>query len=475
MEQSFRLQSGYSTKNQTLFAGFTVRNFGDLIGGDTTGKQAPSGYQERDWELKMKLKLAEKLTLKLSSQKVTQSSVPLYHKVRLENFNYYNFDPQQLQISYANLEWIKGTKLVNQVDFKLFNKTSREGRNYLKNNSSLKYAEYDQVQSTGFVANIHSIFSNLWTATSGIEYYFDKVQSDRKKIDLNSAIPGSFILERGLYPNNAKQHNLSFYTMHHLTFKKWRFEPGLRYNIFTNVLPSEFTLLDATSPKGDVKQRPISLVGNLAALYKISTSNTLYAAFSSGYRAPNVDDMGSLGLVDFRYEVPSYELKPEKSYHTEIGYRYNSSQFNFNMAGYYMHIQDLISRVRKGTDSIQGYPVYIKTNDQQGFIKGFESDYTFYLNKAFVLKGFISTQFGQNFTRNEPMRRIPPTNGLNSLSYKIMNYRFSIEHQWASRQTRLAQGDKDDNRIPKGGTPGWQLWNIYMGYQTRFFNLQMAF
>ena len=27
-------------------------------------------------------------------------------------------------------------------------------------------------------------------------------------------------------------------------------------------------------------------------------------AFSSGYRAPNIDDMGTLGIVDFRYEIP---------------------------------------------------------------------------------------------------------------------------------------------------------------------------
>jgi outer membrane receptor protein involved in Fe transport len=40
----------------------------------------------------------------------------------------------------------------------------------------------------------------------------------------------------------------------------------------------------------------------------------------------------------------------------------------------------------------------------------------------------------------------------------------AADHQWAAKQDRLAQGDKDDNRIPKGGTPGWQVVNLYGGF-----------
>lgn len=212
----------------------------------------------------------------------------------------------------------------------------------------------------------------------------------------------------------------------------------------------------------------------MSSLYQLTTSQVLYAAFSSGYRAPNIDDMGTLGLVDFRYEVPAYDLQPEKSYTTEIGYRFHHSKVNFQVAAYYMHVKDLISRVRKGMDSIQSYPVYIKTNDQVGFIKGIESSYEIILANRLRLKGFFSTQYGQNLTRNEPMRRIPPTNGCNTLLYRNSNWNFSLVHQWAKAQTRLAQGDKDDNRIPKGGTPGWQVWNLYLGYQTHSFSIQSS-
>ena len=34
------------------------------------------------------------------------------------------------------------------------------------------------------------------------------------------------------------------------------------------------------------------------------------------------------------------------------------------------------------------------------------------------------------------------------------------EYVFAFHQNRLAQGDKEDNRIPVGGTPGWQIFNL---------------
>jgi outer membrane receptor protein involved in Fe transport len=36
---------------------------------------------------------------------------------------------------------------------------------------------------------------------------------------------------------------------------------------------------------------------------------------------------------------------------------------------------------------------------------------------------------------------------------------------FASKQDRLASGDISDNRIPQGGTPGWQVINLFAGYQ----------
>ena len=48
------------------------------------------------------------------------------------------------------------------------------------------------------------------------------------------------------------------------------------------------------------------------------------------------------------------------------------------------------------------------------------------------------------------------------------------ELAWADKQDRLAQGDKADNRIPSGGTPGWQVLNLYSGYSLKNAHLRLT-
>jgi hemoglobin/transferrin/lactoferrin receptor protein len=130
-----------------------------------------------------------------------------------------------------------------------------------------------------------------------------------------------------------------------------------------------------------------------------------------------------------------------------------------------MHLNDLITRVREDGTIINGYQVYRKENTEKAFIAGAEAELTWMPVNGLQLNGNISYNYGHNKTKNEPLRRIPPVNGRFISSYKKNQWFASVEWLYASKQTRLAQGDKDDNRIPKGGTPGWNVLNIYAGYE----------
>ena len=205
---------------------------------------------------------------------------------------------------------------------------------------------------------------------------------------------------------------------------------------------------------------------------QLNNTHAFYGNISSGFRAPNIDDLGTLGLVDFRYEIPAYHLDPERNMNTELGYRLRTRKLQLQATAFYMHLSDLIVRVRKGTDSLEGYPVFIKTNDQESFVKGFEFSGSYEPVNGLTFSGMFSSQYGENLSRNEPMRRIPPTHGLFTTKYAKHRWYAAAEMQWAAEQDRLAQGDKDDNRISKGGTPAWQIVNVHGGYQSRFLQLR---
>jgi outer membrane receptor protein involved in Fe transport len=86
------------------------------------------------------------------------------------------------------------------------------------------------------------------------------------------------------------------------------------------------------------------------------------------------------------------------------------------------------------------------------------------------LNGSIAYTYGNNETKQEPLRRIPPTNGRLMATWRKAVLFASAEFLFAGKQGRLAKGDKEDIRINPMGTPGWQVLNLYGG--TRLGRLQ---
>ena len=226
---------------------------------------------------------------------------------------------------------------------------------------------------------------------------------------------------------------------------------------------------------GTVNVEPNALVGNIALSYGLSENSSLYSSYSTGFRSPNIDDMGTLGIVDFRYELPTYNLKSEKSYNFELGYKLRKDQFATALAIFNTNLEDLITRVKVENQQINGVNVYRKENTEKAFIRGFEAEMEVLVSNSVKINGNLSYAFGQNITKNEPIRRIPPMNGKLGIEYRINSFFIRPEMWFASAQTRLAQGDKDDIRIGKEGTKGWMTANIFSGFEHKHYAINLSF
>ena len=455
MEKTGRGELQYSSQKLAAFAGGTFRDFGDLVGGKNTGKQSPSGYNEYAFDTKIAFAVKDNIQLTLASQFLRQEHVPIYHKVVLENYLLNEFDPQQRMLTYARLNIQGHRKLFNEVKLIASWQQGIEGRSSQKNGTTLLVHEKDKINTLGFTADISSRLSNYWTANSGIEIYHDQVGSTRT--DIHSAGSGSTVQKRGLYPDDSNYSSYSVYTLHRLDLGKWIFDGGIRFNAF------QINISDVTL--GNVEVSPEALVFNAAAMYNFNQAHHLYTTFSSGFRAPNIDDMGTLGIVDFRYEVPAYDLKPEKSQNYELGYKLSLPKFSGTLAAYYMNLNQLITRVKVDGQFIDGYQVYKKENVEEAFIQGLEAALKWKPVSEWEINAGISSTHGQSITKNEPLRRIPPLNGRLAGTYSFRKFFTTAEFLFAARQDRLSQGDIDDNRISDDGTPGWQVMNLYAGYQ----------
>ncbi|HEX8658176.1 MAG TPA: TonB-dependent receptor, partial [Hymenobacter sp.] len=440
-----------------VLGGLAYRDFGDIRAGGSLGFLRPTGYTQLSGDLKAQFRVANQHHLTVAYQLLDQDNVPLFHRVRLENFAYYRFEPQQRQLGYARWEWFSGRNWLRSVQVTGSRQRWQEGRQSRRNGSPVRTEERDDVDTRSLTVVVRSEPTASWTLTSGLEYYHDRVGSSRREVHETTAATTN---KRGLYPDGATASSLALYSLHTVQLNQLTLAAGGRFNAF------RITVAEDVLGKSSI--RPSALVGNASAVYALHPNHRVVALINTAFRAPNVDDLGTLGLVDFRYEVPNGNLKPEQSTNVELGWKTKIDGFAGALAVYRNYLTDIISRVRQGNDSIGGYAVYLKENTARAYIQGVEADAELQLTRDLAAFGNLIYTYGQNQTADEPFRRIPPLNSRLGLRYQPSSGPWArLEWLSAARQNRLAQGDRDDNRIPKGGTPGWNVVNLQAGYRAR--------
>ena len=443
-EYSMRSSVDRCFGQNAITAGITMRQFGDVLAGGDWKYQRPSGYKEFDVDLKFvhKDKLGKWVA---AHQSNNQFDVPIFHRVALENYKFYNTTLQARTLSYLKRSLVFSGKLFDEIELMAGRQNQHEHREFQKNNSNLLRTERDSVNTYFFTTKFYGKLHNRWQWVLGTDFYFDKVNSARTDADVAL---GTLKQIRGLYPNGSTQMQNSAFGYITKTGDRGLVRLGGRYNY------TQITL--QTLETGNVQYQKGAFVAEGAGSFKVTKKLHLYGNVGTGFRSPNIDDMGTLGIIDFRFETPQYGLLPEYSFNKELGLKYKSAKSQFNVCVFHNAMSGLISRIKAGTDSMQGYPVYQKQNVGSSLIYGAELDWKHEWGGHWVFGGGGSLIVGDNITGNEPMRRIPPAMCNAVLRYKLNgSVSFSMNIIGAKDQLRLAKGDIQDNRIGPAGTPGY--------------------
>lgn len=443
-EYSMRSSVDRCFGQNAITAGITMRQFGDVLAGGDLKYQRPSGYKEFDVDVKFVRK--DKLGKWVAAhQSNNQFDVPIFHRVALENYKFYNTTLQARTLTYLKRSLVFSGKLFDEIELMAGRQNQHEHREFQKNNSNLLRTERDSVNTYFFTTKFYGKLHNRWQWVLGTDFYFDKVNSARTDADVAL---GTLKQIRGLYPNGSTQMQNSAFGYITKTGDRGLVRLGGRYNY------TQITL--QTLETGNVQYQKGAFVADGAGSFKVTKKLHLYGNVGTGFRSPNIDDMGTLGIVDFRFETPQYGLLPEYSFNKELGLKYKSAKSQFNVCVFHNAMSGLISRIKAGSDSMQGYPVYQKQNVGSSLIYGAELDWKHEWGGHWVFGGGGSLIVGDNITGNEPMRRIPPAMCNAVLRYKLNgSVSFSMNIIGARAQLRLAKGDIQDNRIGPAGTPGY--------------------
>lgn len=464
MEKTGHAQLELSSQKVAVRAGISRKKFGNIVAGGDVGEQDFTSYDEYSVDGLAGVRLTPSQTLTVAWQHHKQNDVQLYHKLISGEYTTYSFDPQKRDLVYLRHEYARGDGWISGFRTTLSMHQSDEIRKKQRAGSTDFFNEHDRVDSYGLTTELFMRSLQNWSSVSGLEFYYDRVGSHTVKTDL---LTGQETVQRGLYPDGSYMANGSLFTLHTLKFGNLSLNSGLRYNHFVLGLTDEVF--------GDLTIKPDALVGGVGASYALFSNTEISFNIQRAFRAPNINDVSSFGIADFRYEVPNFDLAPEKSLNKELGIKTDQKLFSGALFLYHNALKDLMVNVKstyQGQDSIDGVQVYARENAGKAYIQGVEGEFSLRPARLLSVHSFLVYTYGQNVTGNEPLRRIPPLNGLVGIHlHPVKNLDFITEWQFAVKQDRLSSGDQDDPRIPDGGTPSWNVFNLRVSYQVAGFRI----
>jgi hemoglobin/transferrin/lactoferrin receptor protein len=341
----------------------------------------------------------------------------------LDFYDWY-YGPQVWMMHRLEFNSSRTKKLHDKLRLNLAYQRFEESRHDLRSGSATYRRQFEQVDAFSFNADLVKILDSNWTFRYGSEFVLNQIGStayreklNGEKMTINSRYPdGSLWYTAGVYWNGEYQLN-----------KKWHFETGVRYSLFG--MQAEFDTSLFAYPIVNTSSLNSALNGSVGVIYKSGSASHLYLNLSTGFRAPNMDDLGK--VVDSepgRVVVPNPSIRSEYAYNAETGFVQSIGQFlRLDGSFYYTYLDDALVRstyALNGQDSIeyegQKSEVLAIQNASNAFVYGAQLGVRVIWNK-FIFYSNLNLQEGMQFENDlaayYPLNHIMPVFGRTGIKF----------------------------------------------------------
>jgi hemoglobin/transferrin/lactoferrin receptor protein len=173
-----------------------------------------------------------------------------------------------------------------------------------------------------------------------------------------------------------------------------------------------------------------AVTATMGYVYKPNKNWQINSVVSSGFRSPNIDDIGRVREKAGNVTVPNIHVTPEFAYNAEIGVQkyFNDKKFRFGANIYYTLLDNYIQRdfVYNSDGSMQQVEfdnefgnAVSNQNKDKAYITGYTANYLGKISNAWRTSGFVTYTKGRTYDTNEPMSSIPPLFGQFEVNYKL--------------------------------------------------------
>lgn len=473
--------------------------------------QKRTDYNQLDIMQKFKYKENNFLQFELNAQYSTSTNINRYDKLQsttkkivsdTSNLSFVSakmLADSSFQITQPKFsEWYYGPQERILVAFKTsFNKDIKihNRATYLLSYQNIKESRHKRkFQSNKLTHNIENI--NIATFNADFRKDFKKNKKDLQHyllygMELNINLGQSRGVNTFLnfdkvestqtrYPENGSQlYTMAFYGKytHHFS-QKLNLSLGARFNHLR--LHSKFSQrLFSGKSFSNINNINTAVSGSASLVYVPTKHLQINALVSTGFRAPNVDDIGKVFEPNHQeIVIPNANLKPENTYNFELGFVGKiEDKLRIDLVGYYTLLHQFIQRepfIFNGQDSVfvddntEKSQVLANINAGRAYITGVSFNLKAKLVKGLQLQTMLNYTYGRLADNKTPVAHIPPFFGRISLDYKHHQLHASLyskfsawKHTWD--YSPLSVDNLDEATI--NGTPAWATLNLNIAYQ----------
>ncbi len=389
----------------------------------------------------------------------------------------------QLRLNF-DTKWLKKANIV------LAYQDWDESRIYRKFGSLTRNYQEENVKVYSLNADFNTKFTASKIFSYGLEATYNEVKSNAySKIlqvdghDIVGYTDGPPVPTR--YPDGGSHYSsLAAYANYkYILNKKSSFNAGLRFTqTYVSVIWEDNTFI--TLPYNVNELANFAFTGDVSYIFTPENWKFNFL-LSSGFRSPNVDDIGKIREKNGKVVVPNVFLDPEYAYNgeTAITRYFNRHKFSISAGFFYSYLYDYIARdkfeLQPGQTQIlydgEWVDTYANVNLGDAEIYGGSISFDGKLTHNWSLSGGVFYTHGRMLDQQRPLPSIPPVYGNTKLTYKYVNFETALQYRFMLEKSldtydiiggvdNIEESPIDPVTGEYLGFPKWQIFNWYGTY-----------
>jgi hemoglobin/transferrin/lactoferrin receptor protein len=509
-EMTGHFDVGVGWKKFAMLTSFTYSNFGDLrmgshgpyeylrneyvvrldsvdrvITNDDPMVQRKTGYSQINLLQKLRYKPSDKWELGYTFQYSTTSNYNRYDRLLryrngLPRSAEWYFGPQEWMMNLLSVTHLGNNAAYDLMTIRLAHQRFAESRHDRDFNKPTLFNRYEEVIALSANIDFVKSIGQKQKLFYGIEGIFNDVTSTGKDENITT---GDVVKGPARYPKSTWQSYAVYANWQYKPVQKLTLAAGVRYNHYMLDAKFDTTFYPFPFTTANISKGAIS--GSVGAVYNPTPKWSVSLNFSTGFRSPNVDDLGKVfdsepGSV----VVPNPDLNTEYAYNFELGAAKVFGDFlEVDATAFYTILNNALVRrnyTLNGLDSIvyagELSQVQAVQNAAYATVYGVQAGFRLKLPKGFGFSSRINWQKGKEELDNgdvAPLRHAAPLFGITHVTftakrvnldlYAMYNSEVSFADMAPEEQGKdyIYAMDKDGNPY----SPAWYTLNFKASYQ----------